>query len=56
MASENLKLRLRTTAQGAGIGLVVAGGIGLLVDEPWIAIPGALLMAYVGWCVVPDSR
>jgi hypothetical protein len=51
---DKMKLRLKTTAQGGLIGLVIAGAIGLVVDELWIAIPGALLMAYVGWCVVPD--
>jgi hypothetical protein len=49
---EKMKLRLRTTAQGALIGLVVVGVIGLVIGELWIAIPGALLMGFVGWCAV----
>jgi hypothetical protein len=51
---DKMKLRLKTTGQAGLIGLVISGAIGLVVDELWIAIPGTLLMAYVGWCVVPD--
>ena len=49
-----MKLRLRTTGEGAVLGLLVVGAIGLAVDKLWIAIPGALLGAYVGWCSVPS--
>ncbi len=51
-----MKLRLQTAAQAGLIGLVVTGVIGLAVDKLWITIPGAVLGAYVGWCVVPDGR
>ncbi len=55
MVSDNMKLRLQTTAQAGLLGLVIVGGIGLAVDKLWIAIPGTLLGAYVGWCAVPSS-
>ena len=53
--NDNLKLRLRTAGEGGVLGLLVVGGIGLAVDKLWIAIPGALIGAFVGWCAVPCS-
>jgi outer membrane lipoprotein SlyB len=54
MADDKMKLRLQTAAQGGVLGLLIVGGIGLAIDKLWIAIPGALLGAYVGWCAVPS--
>ena len=39
---DNMKLRLRTTGEGALLGLLVVGAIGLAVDKLWLSIPGAL--------------